>query len=107
MYQLISVFVSLPGELAFYCQDGTGWRRKFKFGRLSCLLPPGSLVSDLTGLFLAFSVFSVQGHSLNLCERVFVVQSLVCVVCVAAVRAVSVLHCSGGADKINQTGRHD
>lgn len=79
MYQLISVFVSLPGELAFYCQDGTGWRRKFKFGRLSCLLPPGSLVSDLTGLFLAFSVFSVQGHSLNLCECVFVVWSLVCV----------------------------
>lgn len=55
-----------------FCQGGSGWRRKFKFGRLSCLLPPGSRVSDLTSLFRAFGV---QGQSLCVCERKTVIKT--------------------------------
>lgn len=55
-------YMSVPGEPVFFGRGGAGCRRKFKFGRLSCLLPPGSPVSDLTGLFLAFSI---QGHRLS------------------------------------------
>lgn len=59
-------YMSVPGEPVFFSQGGSGCRRKFKFGRLSCLLPPGSPVSDLTGLFLAFSI---QGHRPCTCVR--------------------------------------